>query len=113
MSWDSCRYSDPSLWTAYLGLTDQGNRNGANVQTRKIKRIISHPFFNDYTYDYDIAVMELQSPVTFSSVVQPICLPDTTHHFPVGKDLWVTGWGATSEGGEWIRGHIDIFSVCF
>ncbi|PKK21436.1 suppressor of tumorigenicity 14 protein isoform X1 [Columba livia] len=94
------RYSDPSLWTAYLGLTDQGNRNGANVQTRKIKRIISHPFFNDYTYDYDIAVMELQSPVTFSSVVQPICLPDTTHHFPVGKDLWVTGWGATSEGGS-------------
>lgn len=94
------RYSDPSLWTAYLGLTDQGNRNGANVQTRKIKRIISHPFFNDYTYDYDIAVMELQSPVTFSSIVQPICLPDTTHHFPVGKDLWVTGWGATSEGGS-------------
>ncbi|XP_069644278.1 suppressor of tumorigenicity 14 protein isoform X1 [Haliaeetus albicilla] len=94
------RYSDPSLWTAYLGLTNQGNRNGANVQTRKIKRIISHPFFNDYTYDYDIAVVELQSPVTFSSVVQPICLPDATHSFPVGKDLWVTGWGATVEGGS-------------
>lgn len=100
----SCRYSDPSLWTAYLGLTDQGNRQGANVQTRKIKRIISHPYFNDYTYDYDVAVMELQSPVTFSSVVQPICLPDVTHNFPVGKDMWVTGWGATAEGGEcWRR----------
>ncbi|XP_042656434.1 suppressor of tumorigenicity 14 protein isoform X3 [Tyto alba] len=94
------RYSDPSLWTAYLGLTNQGNLNEANVQTRKIKRIISHPFFNDYTYDYDIAVMELQSPVTFSSVVQPICLPAATHNFPVGKDLWVTGWGATLEGGS-------------
>uniref|UniRef100_A0A8B9TAB2 Suppression of tumorigenicity 14 n=1 Tax=Anas platyrhynchos TaxID=8839 RepID=A0A8B9TAB2_ANAPL len=91
---------DASQWTAYLGLTDQGNRNDANVQTRKIKRIISHPYFNDYTYDYDIAVMELQSPVTFSSVVQPICLPDSTHQFPVGKDLWVTGWGATVEGGS-------------
>ncbi|KFQ55457.1 Suppressor of tumorigenicity 14 protein, partial [Nestor notabilis] len=94
------RYSDPSLWTAYLGLTDQGDRSGANVQMRKIKRIISHPYFNDYTYDYDIAVMELQTPVTFSSVVQPICLPDATHNFPVGKDLWVTGWGATAEGGS-------------
>ncbi|XP_064253690.1 suppressor of tumorigenicity 14 protein isoform X2 [Passer domesticus] len=93
------RYSDPSLWTAYLGLTDQGDRSGPNVQTRKIKRIISHPFFNDYTYDYDIAVLELQSPVTFTAVVQPICLPDATHNFPVGKDLWVTGWGATAEGG--------------
>ncbi|XP_075630595.1 suppressor of tumorigenicity 14 protein isoform X3 [Balearica regulorum gibbericeps] len=94
------RYSDPSLWTAYLGLTDQSNRSGTNVQTRKIKRIISHPLFNDYTFDYDIAVMELQHPVTFSSVVKPICLPDSTHNFPVGKDLWVTGWGATVEGGS-------------
>ncbi|KAF2988332.1 hypothetical protein EK904_008742 [Melospiza melodia maxima] len=81
------RSCNPSLWTAYLGLTDQGDRSGPNVQTRKIKRIISHPFFNDYTYDYDIAVLELQSPVTFTAVVQPICLPDATHNFPVGKDL--------------------------
>ncbi|XP_033925393.1 suppressor of tumorigenicity 14 protein isoform X1 [Melopsittacus undulatus] len=93
------RYSDPSLWTAYLGLTDQGDLSNTNVQMRKIKRIISHPYFNDYTYDYDIAVMELQTPATFSSLVQPICLPDATHNFPVGKDLWVTGWGATAEGG--------------
>uniref|UniRef100_A0A8C3V8P5 matriptase n=1 Tax=Catharus ustulatus TaxID=91951 RepID=A0A8C3V8P5_CATUS len=93
------RYSDPSLWTAYLGLTDQGDLSGPNVQTHKIKRIISHPFFNDYTYDYDIAVLELQNPVTFTAVIQPICLPDATHNFPVGKDLWVTGWGATAEGG--------------
>lgn len=69
------------------------------MQTRQIKRIISHPFFNDYTYDYDIAVLELQKPVTFTAVVQPICLPAATHNFPVGKDLWVTGWGATAEGG--------------
>ncbi|POI20008.1 hypothetical protein CIB84_016246, partial [Bambusicola thoracicus] len=94
------RYSDANLWTAYLGLTNQSKRNDANVQAKQIKRIISHPSFNDYTYDYDIAVMELQSPVTFSSVVQPICLPDATHNFPVGKDLWVTGWGATVEGGS-------------
>ncbi|NWS49031.1 ST14 protein, partial [Probosciger aterrimus] len=92
------RYSDPSLWTAYLGLTDQGDRSSANVQMRTIKRIISHPYFNDYTYDYDIAVVELQTPVTFSSVVQPICMPAATHNFPVGKDMWVTGWGATVEG---------------
>jgi len=97
---DSCSYSDASLWTAYLGLTNQSKRNDANVQMKQIKRIISHRSFNDYTYDYDIAVIELQSPVTFSAVVQPICLPDSTHNFPVGKDLWVTGWGATVEGGK-------------
>ncbi|NWJ00347.1 ST14 protein, partial [Crypturellus undulatus] len=93
-------YGDPKVWTAYVGLTDQGNRNGAKVQARAVKRITAHPSFNDYTYDYDIAVLELQEPVTFSSVAKPICLPDATHNFPAGKDLWVTGWGATVEGGS-------------
>lgn len=95
-----CRYSDSKLWTAFLGLHDQSQRTHENIQKRKIERIITHPNFNDFTYDYDIAVLELQSPVTFSKVVRPICLPDPTHDFPSGKDLWVTGWGATSEGGE-------------
>ncbi|KYO35741.1 suppressor of tumorigenicity 14 protein isoform X1 [Alligator mississippiensis] len=94
------RYSDSKLWTAFLGLHDQSQRTHENIQKRKIERIITHPNFNDFTYDYDIAVLELQSPVTFSKVVRPICLPDPTHDFPSGKDLWVTGWGATSEGGS-------------
>ncbi|XP_067420058.1 suppressor of tumorigenicity 14 protein isoform X2 [Emydura macquarii macquarii] len=93
------RYSDATLWTAFLGLHDQSNRNSEKVQERSIKRIISNTLFNDYTYDYDIAVLELQSPVTFTTTVRPICLPDSTHDFPAGKDIWVTGWGATSEGG--------------
>uniref|UniRef100_A0A8B9FHC3 Peptidase S1 domain-containing protein n=1 Tax=Amazona collaria TaxID=241587 RepID=A0A8B9FHC3_9PSIT len=74
-------------------------RLGIRQKLFPVRRIISHPYFNDYTYDYDIAVVELQTPATFSSFIQPICLPDATHSFPVGKDLWVTGWGATAEGG--------------
>ncbi|NWX87777.1 ST14 protein, partial [Nothoprocta pentlandii] len=93
-------YGDAKVWTAYVGLTDQGKRDGAKVQARAVKRVVAHPAFNDYTYDYDLAVLELQEPVAFSSVVKPICLPDATHNFPPGKDLWVTGWGATAEGGD-------------
>ncbi|XP_069470237.1 suppressor of tumorigenicity 14 protein [Ambystoma mexicanum] len=92
------RYSDPSLWTAYLGLHDQAQRSSSEV--RKIKRIIAHRSFNDYTYDHDIAVLELESPVQYTNVIQPICLPDPTHYFPVGKSFWVTGWGALKEGGS-------------
>ncbi|XP_065273257.1 suppressor of tumorigenicity 14 protein [Emys orbicularis] len=93
------RYSDPKLWTAFLGLHDQSDRNNKMVQERSIKSIISNSQFNDFTYDYDIAVLELQSPVTFTTSVQPVCLPDATHDFPSGKEIWVTGWGATAEGG--------------
>uniref|UniRef100_A0A8D0G898 matriptase n=1 Tax=Sphenodon punctatus TaxID=8508 RepID=A0A8D0G898_SPHPU len=93
------RYSDPGLWTAYMGLHDQSDRNNAKVQQKSIKSIIYHKGFNDFTYDYDIAVLELQSPITFTNEIRAICLPDPTHDFPAGKDIWVTGWGATIEGG--------------
>lgn len=30
---------------------------------------------------------------------EPICLPNFGEHFPAGKMCWVSGWGATVEGG--------------
>ncbi|XP_053126279.1 suppressor of tumorigenicity 14 protein [Hemicordylus capensis] len=93
------RYSDAKIWTAYMGLHDQSDRSNKNVQQRGIKQIIRHPSFNDFTFDYDLAVLELDSPVTLTNYIQPICLPDITHEFPAGKYLWVTGWGATQEAG--------------
>ncbi|XP_014444142.1 suppressor of tumorigenicity 14 protein [Tupaia chinensis] len=94
------RYSDPKEWTAFLGLHDQSKRSASGVQERQVKRIISHPSFNDFTFDYDIALLELEKPVEFSTVVRPVCLPDASHVFPAGKAIWVTGWGHTEEGGS-------------
>ncbi|XP_060107170.1 suppressor of tumorigenicity 14 protein [Heteronotia binoei] len=91
--------SETKTWTIYMGLLDQQNKDSPNVQKRGLKRIIVHPYFNDFIYDNDISVAELDSPVTFTKYVQPICLPDTTHEFPVGKVIHVTGWGATAEEG--------------
>uniref|UniRef100_A0A8D2PKQ0 Transmembrane serine protease 3 n=1 Tax=Zosterops lateralis melanops TaxID=1220523 RepID=A0A8D2PKQ0_ZOSLA len=31
--------------------------------------------------------------------IEPICLPNFGEHFPAGKMCWVSGWGATVEGG--------------
>ncbi|KAJ6656062.1 hypothetical protein lerEdw1_004468 [Lerista edwardsae] len=93
------RYYDPKLWTAFMGLHDQRDLGNSRVQRRGVKRIVTHPNFNDYTYDYDIAVVELDSRVTYTKEIQPICLPEATHEFPAGKDIWVTGWGATQELG--------------
>ncbi|XP_066495489.1 suppressor of tumorigenicity 14 protein [Tiliqua scincoides] len=94
------RYYDPKLWTAFLGLHDQRELSDSKVQRRNVKRIIAHPSFNDYTYDYDIAVLELDNPVSFTKEIQPVCLPDASHEFPAGKEIWVTGWGATQETGS-------------
>lgn len=93
------KYSDHTMWIAFLGLLDQSKRSASGVQEHKLKRIITHPSFNDFTFDYDIALLELEKPAEYSTVVRPICLPDNTHVFPAGKAIWVTGWGHTKEGG--------------
>lgn len=74
-----------------------GRQDG--VQRRQVKRIISHPDYNQMTFDYDIALLELDEPLEFSNTIQPICLPSSSHVFATGMSCWVTGWGALREGG--------------
>eukprot|EP00064_Thunnus_orientalis_P010536 superscaffoldBa00001439_g10562 len=92
------RFSQPGTWEAYLGLHTQRN-TGSKVVKKNLKQIIPHPNYNAYTFDNDIALMELDSPVTYSDYIRPICLPAAQHDFPTGNTVWITGWGATREGG--------------
>ncbi|XP_067848318.1 suppressor of tumorigenicity 14 protein homolog [Heptranchias perlo] len=96
---DSIRYSTSSAWTAYLGLRLM-NRMNSRIVTRSIKRIVTHPKYDEYTSDYDIALLELKTPVFFSNSIQPICLPTTTHIFSSTANCYVTGWGVLGEDGE-------------
>ncbi|XP_011483418.1 suppressor of tumorigenicity 14 protein homolog [Oryzias latipes] len=93
----NAEYEDPANWITYSGLQNQLTFNTA--QRRRVKRIITHTGYNDITYDYDIALMELMEPLEFSKTVQPICLPASTHIFPPGMSCWVTGWGTVREQG--------------
>lgn len=78
-------------------MQDQFKQDG--VQRRPLKRVISHPYYNQMTFDYDIALLELSDPLQFTNTIQPICLPSPSHVFPAGMACWVTGWGALREGG--------------
>uniref|UniRef100_A0A4W3K7V4 Peptidase S1 domain-containing protein n=1 Tax=Callorhinchus milii TaxID=7868 RepID=A0A4W3K7V4_CALMI len=92
------RYSTSSSWTVYLGLRLM-NRMNTRIVTRSIKRITVHSKYNQYTSDYDIALLELNAPVFFSDTIQPICLPAATHVFSNGAHCYVTGWGVLHEDG--------------
>lgn len=86
-----------SNWQTYSGMQDQFKQN--DIQRRSLKRIISHPDYNQMTFDYDIALLELSEPLEFTNTIQPICLPSSSHVFPAGMSCWVTGWGTLREGG--------------
>ncbi|CAL8351935.1 unnamed protein product [Lota lota] len=92
------KFSQPGTWEAYLGLHTQQQLEKTAVR-RGLKQIIPHPYYNEFTYDNDIALMELISDVPYSDHIQPICMPSAQHDFPPGQSVWITGWGATREGG--------------
>ncbi|XP_019728444.1 suppressor of tumorigenicity 14 protein homolog [Hippocampus comes] len=87
-----------SNWQTYSGMQDQYRLD--DVQRRSVKRIISHPDYNQMTFDYDIALLELNEPLELTNTIQPVCLPAPSHVFPAGMACTVTGWGALREGGQ-------------
>ncbi|KAM9469345.1 coagulation factor X [Clarias gariepinus] len=67
-------------------------------QSIKVKKVVVHPHFHEYTFDSDIALLYLAKPVVFSSVISPVCLPNTLLAKRLerpGEQGLVTGWGAT------------------
>ena len=63
--------------------------------------IIIHPkYWGRNFIRSDIALLCLETPVTFNKYVQPICLPEHNFNFKVGTKCWVTGWGQQNEIGE-------------
>ncbi|KAM7081156.1 transmembrane protease serine 9 isoform 2-T2 [Ciconia maguari] len=89
-------YSDPKMWVAFLGTPFL---SGIDGKMEKIFRIYKHPFYNVYSLDYDVALLELNTPVKFSNTIKPICLPHNSHIFREGARCFITGWGSTKEGG--------------
>lgn len=72
--------------------------NGAAA--RNIRRILIHPQYDQFTSDYDIALLELSSAIFFNDLVQPVCVPAASHSFTTGTSCYVTGWGVVMEDGE-------------
>lgn len=67
-------------------------------QKIKVCKVLIHPHFHHYTFDSDLALVLLQTPVVLNPTALPACLPD--RHLSVSllrKDMMgvVSGWGTT------------------
>lgn len=75
--------------------------------SKNVKRVIVHRQYDAATFENDIALLELESPVNYDQHIVPICMPDDEDDF-TGRMAVVTGWGrlkygkrARSSGGRW------------
>lgn len=64
---------------------------------RGAKKKVVHPKYNFFTYENDLALVQLDEPLEFAPHVAPICLPPDEVEL-IGKNATVTGWGRLSEG---------------
>ncbi|XP_061765388.1 uncharacterized protein LOC133558198 isoform X6 [Nerophis ophidion] len=98
MSAAHCFFSTNTFgWSVSLGRQNlQGNNT--NEVSRTVDTIILHPNFDTFSFDNDIALLRLSSPVTFTDYIRPVCLAASSSNFISGTDSWVTGWGTVQEG---------------
>lgn len=79
-----------------------------------VEKIIVHPDYNDKSRGkmHDIALIRLNTNVTYSKYIKPICLPvaGLSSGLITGNKLSVAGWGTTN-GMHF--SHTTYFSQCF
>ncbi|XP_040211721.1 serine protease 33-like [Rana temporaria] len=94
-------FEDPlnvSQYKVYLGVLQLSNLSSPNIVERGVKKVIIHPDFVEEGAGGDIALIELDKPVSFTTSILPVCLLPQNVHLLEGTLCWATGWGDLSEG---------------
>ncbi|KAM4030718.1 complement C1r subcomponent-like [Anomaloglossus baeobatrachus] len=65
----------------------------------KVKAYYIHPDYSTENFDNDIALIQLENPVTMNRNVSPICLPENSEAslYDTGRVGYVSGFGITEE----------------
>ncbi|XP_047652969.1 transmembrane protease serine 2 isoform X5 [Phacochoerus africanus] len=90
--------NNPKIWTAFAGILRQSFMFYGSGY--RVAKVISHPNYDPKTKNNDIALMKLQTPMTFNDKVKPVCLPNPGMMLEPTQSCWISGWGATYEKGK-------------
>ncbi|XP_018426320.1 PREDICTED: serine protease 27-like [Nanorana parkeri] len=88
---------DLSTFTVYLGVYQLSELSSLNAVKRGVKRVITHPDFTEEGSSADIALMELDKPVSFTSFISPVFLSSQNVSLPEGTMCSAIGWGDIHE----------------
>lgn len=92
---------DASAVRVYLGMHDRRAQTSRS-QLRMVETLTVHPRYDENTYDFDIAVLKLQTFATITPYVRTIPLARASNSalYAAGNDVTVSGWGTTAFRGN-------------
>jgi len=70
-----------------------------STKEHKVKRVVIHKDYKAPTFENDIAILELETPIERQPHVVPICMPKDDNEEFLGRMGIVTGWGRLEYGG--------------
>uniref|UniRef100_A0A8C4SPG3 Transmembrane serine protease 13 n=1 Tax=Erpetoichthys calabaricus TaxID=27687 RepID=A0A8C4SPG3_ERPCA len=89
-----CFYSnmyDPTQWKVYVGTVNQNNLPPPIY----VSRIIINSQYDSNSHDNDVAILILQTSISYTNNIQPVCLPTSSQTFSANMNCWTTGFGTT------------------
>ncbi|XP_059173699.1 transmembrane protease serine 13-like [Physella acuta] len=91
-----CMISRNSTIMVYFGLTDKTQLDTA--KPIKAEKRFTKLYIEDGVVYNDIMLLKLESPITFSDAIRPVCLPE--EDMSKSKNCFSIGFGATAPVGE-------------
>lgn len=104
--WVLCDFPPPPTLLSVVCATSPADLNvvlGTNdlqspsLEVKGVTSIVVHSNYERHTMDNDIALLLLDSYITFSGLKEPICMPRQPSPATWSK-CWVAGWGQTKPG---------------
>ncbi|KAM4632608.1 serine protease 27-like [Discoglossus pictus] len=86
------RYTIEDL-KVFIGTHNLSSLHVSPSISRKVKTVTIHPKYKGEATSGDLALVELDAPVTYNNYILPICVPSSDQELPSGKMCWVAGWG--------------------
>lgn len=84
---------------AVFGENDiSGDSEAKKPVSRNVRKVIVHRQYDPATFENDLALLELETPIKFDAHIVPICMPPDESDF-TGRVATVTGWGRLKYGG--------------
>ncbi|XP_077066706.1 ovochymase-2 [Siphateles boraxobius] len=104
-----CVYDLEERLLRILSVTTEGSKK----QTRDVIRVHINPYYNPSSLEFNVALLQLSSPINLSESTQPVCLPSAGQDIPPSLRCWTSQMSGHGEHRPvWLKISVLERAVC-